>query len=118
MNGTSTLFAVEMTAVYGCPTTKEVLETTRIIGRIQEITRGYLIPRMDVKMHLLGRTNLKDSHIIAHLVGRFAKSSKNHGKGTKKEPDYFYGIKADIWQAFAVGVTLIDKLNQNQNIRR
>ncbi len=35
----------------------------------------------------------KDSNIIQALIDLFAKDTPNKGKGTKKEPGYFYGFK-------------------------
>ena len=45
----------------------------------------------------------KDSNIRQALMDRFGEV------GTKKNQGYFYGFKADIWQAFAVCVTYHDK---------
>lgn len=50
-----------------------------------------------------------DGQIRASLIQRFARYDTATGKGTKKEPDVFYGFAGDMWQAMAVGVTWLDK---------
>lgn len=32
----------------------------------------------------------------------------NHGKGTKANPGWFYGFRADVWQAHALAVYAAD----------
>ena len=49
-----------------------------------------------------------DKRIKDALVSRFAKGVQNMGKGTKKNPGWFYGFKKDLWQAYAVGITYYD----------
>jgi hypothetical protein len=67
------------------------------------------IKRIDVKRHICGTMKSKDKDVIQGLVNRFTLDTKGYGKGTKKNPGYFYEFKADIWQAFALAVTYIDK---------
>lgn len=107
--------AIEMIASQGMAVGKSVFETCVWIGRfIQALEDNYyddslkFIYRKDEKMNLCGSMRAKDSNIIQALIDRFAPNTPNKGKGTKKEPGWFYGFKKDIWQAYAVGVTYYD----------
>lgn len=112
--------AIEMVASYGMPVGREVFETCLWIGRFMEVAlnakRGYdrlycdpdLVYRREVKLNLCGQTRAKDSNVRQALIDRFA--STPNGKGTKANPDWLYGFKADEWAACAVGVTYLDQL--------
>jgi hypothetical protein len=76
----------------------------------------YLITRSKVKGKLLGRPSggkSVDAQIIAYLSHKFACDVDNNGKGTKKDPGWFYGFKGDIWQAYALGVAYYDMKTSN-----
>lgn len=108
-----TKIIIEQVRSYGMPVGAEVFDTVHWSGRFhQEADNNnfnvHLIPRKEVKIHLCGNMRAKDSNIIQALVDRFAYGQKNKGKGTKKEPGFFYGFKSDIWQAFALAVTYYD----------
>lgn len=106
--------AIEMVASYGMAVGATVFETCVWIGRFTEallFTTGVepqLIYRKDEKMNLCNSMKAKDSNIVQALIDRFAPNTTNKGKGTKKNPGWFYGFKKDIWQAYAVGVTYHD----------
>ena len=53
----------------------------------------------------------KDANIRQALVDRFAPGQPNHGKGTKDEPGWFHGFRADVWQAYALAVLVADRLD-------
>lgn len=105
--------AIEMIASYGMPVGAEVFETCVWIGRFMgDLEDRGLKPkyiyRKDEKLNLCQSMKANDATIKQALVDRFAKGQKNYGKGTKKEPGFFYGFKADVWSAMAVAVTYYD----------
>ncbi|NLE15541.1 MAG: hypothetical protein GX626_06680 [Spirochaetales bacterium] len=115
-----TLVVIEMVGHYGTgmPAGKEVFDTCVWIGRfLQHFTDCKLhvrqMMRRDVKLNLCGSARAKDGNVIQALVDRFASGQPNYGKGTKKAPGWFYGFKADVWQAYALGVTYIDKQGES-----
>lgn len=104
-------FAIEMIASYGMPVGREVFDTCVWIGQLKERLRNYEVSyvyRKDEKMALCHSAQANDATIRQALVDRFACGEPNYGKGTKKSPGWFYGFRADIWQAYAVGVTYHD----------
>ena len=106
--------AIEMIASYGMPVGKEVFDTCRWIGRFEQAAYEHtdcgidLVYRKDVKLHICGDSRANDTNIRHALIDRFATHDLRAGKGTKKNPDFFYGFRVDIWAAFAVGITYIE----------
>ena len=109
----------------------ETYETCIWIGRFMELAAHMDMPvfrvyRSEERSRLIpskrnglpplpeGTGQTADAQIRAALVQRFAKHDKKTGKGTAKHKDVFYGFKADMWSAFAVGVVHLD----NQKERR
>lgn len=109
--------AVEMVASYGMAVGREVFETCVWIGRLSEAIRASwwpnsdpeLVYRRDIKLHHCGSARAKDTNVRQALVDRFAPGQPNHGKGTKAEPGWFYGFRADVWQAYALAVYVADQ---------
>lgn len=103
------LLAIEMVASYGMAVGQTVFETCVWIGRFIQEFVNYAKPeyeyvyRREEKMNLCNSMRAKDSNIRQALIDRFGEV------GTKKNPGWFYGFKADIWSAYAVGITYLDK---------
>ena len=106
---------IEMMVNYGNNVGKDMYETCIWIGRFWQAAETEmespvsLIKRGEEKMNLCHTAVAKDSNVRQALIDRFARSSRNYGKGTKDNPDWFYGFSADVWMAYAVGVTWLDK---------
>jgi len=107
--------AIEMVASYGMAVGKTVFETCVWVGRFyqaiyeQANINPIFIYRKDEKICICGSLKATDSNIRRALIDRFAKHDFKNGKGTKNNPDWFYGFKADIWAAYAVAITYHDK---------
>ena len=106
------LLAVERIASYGQRVGQEVFDTCLWTGRFAQMaetnkTEWILIYRMEVKKYLIGSHTAKDADIRRRLLDIVGP------QGTKKAPGPTYGIKADIWQALALAVTVWDSYDSN-----
>ena len=105
--------AIERVASYGMAVGREVFETCEWVGRFTEAARQCNIPveyvyRVEEKTHICQDSRAKDKNIRLALIDRFATHDLKTGRGTKKDPDWFYGFHDDIWSANAVGITYIE----------
>jgi len=97
---------IEMIASYGMAVGASVFDTCVWIGRFiqaRKIPDYEYIYRKEEKMNLCYSMKAKDSNIRQALIDRFG------DVGTKNNQGFFYGFKKDIWSAFAVGCTYLDK---------
>lgn len=117
------ILAIEMVASYGMAVGKNVFDTCVWVGRFwQKFINSAggkveLIYRMEEKTRLCHDSRAKDTNIRKALIDRFADHDKERGKGTKEKPDWFYGFSKDAWMAYAVGVVLLDK-KQEEILKR
>lgn len=114
--------AIEMVASYGMAVGREVFDTVLWIGRfyealsIQMAQKPRLLCRIEEKRHICHDSRANDPAIRRALIDRFATHDLKNGKGTSKNPDFFYGFKADIWAAYAVGLTAIENHSNDYKI--
>lgn len=107
-------YAIEDIENFGGIVGRSVFDTCKWIGRIEERLDLSGIKYTEIKRSQERKTicpgirNPKDTNIRHALIERFAPYESNMGKGTKKNPGWFYGFHADIWQAYAVAVTYHD----------
>ncbi len=104
---------IELVASYGMAVGATTFDTVFWSGRFWEAAREAIcrarIYRKDVKMNLCHSMRAKDGNIRQSLIDRYGVV------GTKKGPGWFYGFRADIWQAYAVGVTYLDITSEAEN---
>ena len=100
------VLVLEMVASYGMPVGASIFETCVWIGRFIQARKCpdfEYIYRKEEKMNLCQSMKAKDSNIRQALIDRFGEV------GTKKAQGWFYGFKKDVWAAYAVGTTYLDK---------
>lgn len=102
---------------FGMAIGESTIESILWNGRLIQaaIDRGIPVDRIyrkEEKLFLCNTLRAKDANIRQALIDRYAKTDKKNGKGTKKEPDVFFGVKKDVWSAIAVGVTWREKMEE------
>lgn len=61
--------------------------------------------RKEETMLIVGNAKSGDKEVRHALISRFGKTKS--GKGTKKNPDFFYGFAEDVWSAYSVALVAI-----------
>jgi hypothetical protein len=104
--------AIERVQCLGMAVGATVFETCEWVGRYTQLLemcgiKAEYVYRSEEKIDICGNKQAKDGNIRQALISRFAKTA--NGKGTIKAPDFFYGFSQDVWSAYAVLVTYLDR---------
>lgn len=114
-NDANVHFVIEGIENFGMPAGRSLFDTAEYIGRLSQMieekfdVEPFKVYRHEEKMTICHNPRANDATIKRALVDRFAPGASNYGKGTKKNPGFFYGFSADCWSAFAQAVTYHDK---------
>lgn len=107
---------IEMITSYGMKVGYTIFDTCVWIGRFmqywQVVSRKECatVPRREVKLYLTHTTRSKDSNVIKAIKERYGPP------GTKRNPNKItYGMKKDIWQAFALAIYSVDNYKNLSN---
>lgn len=102
---------IETIKVFGRFSWQAALRGLMVGSIFRRDERSYLIPTKRNGLPPLPETAPKhaDGQIRASLIRRFARHDQERGRGTKANPDTFFGFHGDMWQAMAVGVTWLDQ---------
>lgn len=111
--------AIEKFESYGMPVGRSVFDSCVWAGRfIQACTAQGIayewVGRKEEKLVICGSLKANDTTIRRALIDMFCSHDYKTGKGTKQKPDYFYGFKADVWSAFAIGYVYLNKRKREQ----
>ena len=103
---------VEQVRCYGMVVGSSTLDTVFWSGRFCEAFNGhfYLMPRMDVKMHLCHDSRAKDKNIRQALIDRF----EPHLKPRQRPKTVLKGVGTHLWAAMALAVTWWDLNNKKE----
>ena len=109
-HGHEVIIVIEGIQSYGSAIGATTIETCYWIGEMKRQFKYYdfkqdMVLRSEERSYICHTARANDAQIKNALIERFAPHDSNHGKGTVKKPGFFYGFKADIWQAFAVALT-------------
>lgn len=105
---------------YNMPIGASTISSIEWNGRFVQAAFALMKPyssvyRKDEKIHFCNSVKAKDANIHRALIERFARFDFKSGKGTKKNPDFFYGVNNDAWTAIGIAVLRIDTLKGRQN---
>ncbi len=122
------LVAVEWLTSYGSCVGASVLETARVVGRIEDRARSrglecyvHGLTRPEIGLELVGLRGAKGAQIkeacrqiyrdASVLASVLASSGADRTKGLKSDPGPLYAVRGDhAWSALAVGLTAWRKL--------
>ena len=112
---------IERMMSYSTKVGKTTFETCEWIGRFtqeaeKKVPVNYIY-RKDEKMYLCETMKANDAMIRRALIDRFAKKDKLNGRGTKKDPDVFYGVSADVWSSIAIACTYLDMKKEEEHVQ-
>ena len=111
--GPAALVVCEELECYGKVIGKSALQTARWCGRFEQKFLGgstavshacwRYVPRRAVKLELCGTNAANDKAV--RMAAADVYGGPEQAKGTKRAPGPLYGMRADCWQALALGIT-------------